>query len=635
MTDSKPLRVALYARVSSEEQKQGHNIDSQLSELKHFAAQNNWTVVEAYTDEAWSGAVLARPALDRLRDDATKGLFDAVLINDVDRLARDVTHLGIIKRDLECSGVRVVFRKIPSENSPTHNLLVNILGSFAEFERELILDRMRRGKRHKVETRQQFIGAIAPFGYRYIPAIKGGNAGELRVDPEEAAVVRDMYRWVDAEGLSARRVRDRLTKMGLRPRKRGAGWAKSTVLRILRCPAYAGTWYYNKHRLSEPARMAGARGSVTRKTSLRVRPRDEWIPVTLSESLRLVSSEQWSRVQQQLNQNRSFSPRNSKHEYLLSGLVRCGGCTAPYVGNPSHGWFQYRCASRCKRLPLVSEGVLDNTVWTALQKALSNPDVLEQAIQDIRQPAAPSNDDSRLQEALAGIRAEETRILEAYRLEILSAEQLASELQSISSRRKFFEAQSKTLDAQSPKIAVHKTVQEYCSEMRQRLSLVSPDTRRAVVRLIVRRVVFEGSSVRIVGIIPLKDEGGISSTAPRDYVRSPAGDGGGIAATTREYCGGLLMPVSMKSSRYVLQWLLISGLGGILTCLYFPRTERYPLKNAAERRRPPTVYEYLGEHVPRTDLVGRGTPVCLGRYGALFRPRATVSVGERTRSPRR
>src|SRR5581483_503378 len=106
-------RVALYARVSGEEQRQGHNIDSQINELTQFAEQRDWKVVDTYRDEAWSGALLARPALDKLRDDATRKLFDIVLINDVDRLARDVTHLGIIKRDLERRGIRVIFRKIP------------------------------------------------------------------------------------------------------------------------------------------------------------------------------------------------------------------------------------------------------------------------------------------------------------------------------------------------------------------------------------------------------------------------------------------------------------------------------------------------------------------------------------------
>ncbi len=81
---------------------------------------------------------MARPELDRLRDDARGGRFQAVLINDVDRLARDVAHLGIIKRALEKQNVQVIFRKLPADASPVSNLMVNILGSFAEFERELI-----------------------------------------------------------------------------------------------------------------------------------------------------------------------------------------------------------------------------------------------------------------------------------------------------------------------------------------------------------------------------------------------------------------------------------------------------------------------------------------------------------------
>src|SRR5437870_5549561 len=106
------LRAALYARVSTEEQRQGQNIDSQLEELRRFVVAQGW-LISIYTDDGWSGSRLARPALDRLRDDASRGLLDVVVVNDVDRLARDVTHLGVIKRDLERHGIRVIFRKIP------------------------------------------------------------------------------------------------------------------------------------------------------------------------------------------------------------------------------------------------------------------------------------------------------------------------------------------------------------------------------------------------------------------------------------------------------------------------------------------------------------------------------------------
>src|SRR5580698_1467378 len=163
------LRVAIYARVSTDEQREGQTIDSQVTELERFSREKAWPITGVYRDDGWSGGVMERPELDRLRDDAQKGLFDAVLINDVDRLARDVSHLGVIKRDLERKGIQVVFRKLPGENSPTYNLMVNILGSFAEFERELIADRTRRGRRHKVETRKLYLGSNTAYGYRYIP----------------------------------------------------------------------------------------------------------------------------------------------------------------------------------------------------------------------------------------------------------------------------------------------------------------------------------------------------------------------------------------------------------------------------------------------------------------------------------
>lgn len=517
-TTSEILRVALYARVSGEEQKQGHNIDSQIHELEEFATRNQWPVINIYKDEAWSGAALARPALDRLRDDAGRKLFDAVLINDVDRLARDVTHLGVIKRDLERSGVRVIFRKIPSENSPTQNLLVNILGSFAEFEREMIMDRTRRGRRHKVETRQQFIGCIPPYGYTYSPSDGPQTDGHLTINPTEAAVVREVFNWVDRLGMSARDVVLRLRKEGIPPRKNGSQWQRSTVLRILRGPVYKGTWYYNKHRLDFPMRLVPGGEARARKTSARLRPFADWVPVALPDSLKIISAEQWTRVQQQIDRNRSFSTRNSKHEYLLSGLVRCGGCQARYVGNPSHGRFEYRCLQRCKQVPLVGEDILDGAVWTAMLAALNDPGILTKAIGEIRRPAiSPNSQAVRVQPNLENLRKEEARILEAYRLSILTPDQLARELESIASRRKLIEKQESELIRPKPAVT-RGSVEDTCRKIRGRLPRLTFETKRDILRLLLRRVVFEGNQVTISGVIPLQD-------------------GGGIVDITADYCG--------------------------------------------------------------------------------------------------
>lgn len=245
-SNNEGLRVALYVRVSTEEQREGQTMDSQIAELKRFADAHGWVIVNSYKDDGWSGSVMARPELDRIRDDARGGQFEAVLVNDVDRLARDVAQLGIIKRDLERHGVRLIFRKLPSEASPISNLLVNILGSFAEFERELIIDRTRRGRRHKVEARKLYLGSNTAYGYRYVAMERiNGKPGDLKIEPREAEVVRLMFDWVDTEGLSARRVAGRLNERRVSPRK-SAMWGNSSVLRILHNEMYAELWHYNK-----------------------------------------------------------------------------------------------------------------------------------------------------------------------------------------------------------------------------------------------------------------------------------------------------------------------------------------------------------------------------------------------------
>jgi site-specific DNA recombinase len=212
MIDSETsLKIAAYARVSTEEQRDGQTIDSQIAELETLAYSKNWVVSGVYSDEGWSGSVIVRPALDRLRDDARLGRFQAVLINDVDRLARDVVHLGVIKRDLEKQNVQVIFRKVQSEAGPVSNLLVNILGSFAEFERELICDRTRRGRRYRVERRKQYLGSNTAYGYRYDRIDRvNGKPGRLALEALEARIVRRIFHWVDAEGLSAGGVARRL-----------------------------------------------------------------------------------------------------------------------------------------------------------------------------------------------------------------------------------------------------------------------------------------------------------------------------------------------------------------------------------------------------------------------------------------
>jgi site-specific DNA recombinase len=532
-------RLAIYARVSTEEQKEGQTIDSQIAELERFARDKCWQITGIYKDEGWSGGVMARPELDRMRDDARNGLFEAVLINDVDRLARDVTHLGVIKRDLEKHTVRVIFRKLPSDTSPASNLMVNILGSFAEFERELISDRTRRGRRHKVEVRKQYLGSNTAYGYRYIPKDQAaGKEGILEIMPEEAAVVRSIFLWVDQEGLSARQVVRRLNELKIRPKKGACQWAKSSVLRILRNEMYAGVWHYNKFEACEPKTQTGVlRYRKRSKCSVRARPRSEWLPLMLPESLQIIPRIRWERVQCQIDRNIMFSPRNEKHAYLLKSLVVCGGCKSRYVGEPCHGNFYYRCHARCKRFPTIRASALDDAVKEAITETMLNPGVI---LDPLRKLDAADAIDTKKQEIqikameseLQQIQKEEDRLLEAYRQSIISPAQLGSQIEKLKSRKTAADMTHSQIQPQKHVRSadqIQKDVIDYCSEAAERIKAFTPDKWREFLRTVIRTIIFEGTQIRIKGEI-------LSSS--HSIIREESVAYGGRIATMRVgHCG--------------------------------------------------------------------------------------------------
>jgi len=524
-------RVAIYARVSTEEQREGQTIDSQISELEKSARDKAWPIAGTYKDDGWSGGIMERPELDRLRDDARKGVFDAVLINDVDRLARDVAHLGVIKRDLEKQGVKVMFRKLPSDTSPTSNLMVNILGSFAEFERELIADRTRRGRRHKIEVRKQYLGGNTAFGYRYIPMDRlTGREGTLQIEPAEAKVVQQMFEWVDMEGLSARQVVNRLNELRIAPRKGAQDWAKSSVLRILHCETYAGIWHYNKFQGCEPRNpSSSARYRRRAKCSVRQRPKNEWLPLELPNALKIIPRSRFERVQRRLQENIVFSPRNEKHSYLLKGLVQCSACGARFVGEPNHGRYYYRCTKRCKLVPSISEHIIDGAIKRSVEHVLTNPQLILDPLRALNEAAskdAAEHEESArmIDREFRRLDTEEQRILDAYRSGVISPAQLATQLEKLKGQRAAIALQrnhARPAESVSTK-EVEKSVEDYCEEAAKNLSSFTPGEWQELLRTIIERIVFYGNRATIRGRIPLPNSGNLG--APLELVTAVASD---------------------------------------------------------------------------------------------------------------
>src|SRR6516164_8629184 len=210
-------RTAVYARVSSEAQARENTIASQLVSLRERVAADGFVLEpdDCFVDEGYSGSVLVRPALEQLRDAAASGQIDRLYVHSPDRLARRYAHQALLVDELRRAGVDIVFLNRPIGETPEDDLLLQVQGVIAEYERAKILERGRRGRRHAARSGSVSALTGAPFGYRYVTRGQGGVA-RFEVVEAEAHIVRLIFAWVALDRMSLREVCRRLQQMGCR-----------------------------------------------------------------------------------------------------------------------------------------------------------------------------------------------------------------------------------------------------------------------------------------------------------------------------------------------------------------------------------------------------------------------------------
>src|SRR3989449_9701620 len=186
--------AAIYARVSSDQQREAHTIASQTAALIEWAKTLDLEVPMAWIveDEGYSGATLERPGLERVRDLAAEGQIQAVLVYSPDRLSRKYAYQILLIEELARHGVETRFLNAPQGATPEDQLLVQFQGMIAEYERAQILERSRRGKRHKAQQGVINVLSGAPYGYRYVRKTET-SAAYYEVIDAEAQVVRLVF----------------------------------------------------------------------------------------------------------------------------------------------------------------------------------------------------------------------------------------------------------------------------------------------------------------------------------------------------------------------------------------------------------------------------------------------------------
>src|SRR5690242_3000038 len=198
------MRAAVYARVSTERQERQQTIASQLTVLRAWAeaAGHELTETHMFRDEGYSGARLDRPGLDALRDAVRDAEVDVIGVVSPDRLARKYAYQVLLLEEVRRAGCAIEFLNHAIGDSPGDQLLLQIQGAVAEYERALLSERFRRGKQQKARA-GQFIGVHPSYGYRCTGRGDRGpgtgasaGAGQLIIDDAEAELVRMLYHWL-------------------------------------------------------------------------------------------------------------------------------------------------------------------------------------------------------------------------------------------------------------------------------------------------------------------------------------------------------------------------------------------------------------------------------------------------------
>jgi site-specific DNA recombinase len=509
--------TAIYARVSSERQRQDETIQSQTVGLRELAEQRGLLVTEdlVFEDEGFSGASLPRPALERLRDRAAEGCFEVLLCHAPDRLARRYAYQVLLLEELARSGVEVCFAKEPERGgTPEDELLRQFQGMIAEYERAQIAERTRRGKAHRARGGSQAVMSGAPYGYRYVKKADHCDA-YWEIDEVQAQVVREVFaRYVD-EGVSIGELARWLTARGVPTKTGKMRWDRSTVWAMLRNPAYRGQAAFGKTKTSErhggPTRTTRARGERHgRRLTRQDQPAEKWTFIPVPP---LITEQTFELAQARLVANAHFSKRNTKELSLLQGVLVCRECGYSYYRTSTRTSNKrisyYRCigqdgwrhpgGKRCTSRPVRADEI-DPLVWSEVRRLLEHPELVQAEINRrltalrTEHPAARRRD--TLQRDLTRADSAVTRLIEAYQEQLISLDELRARTPQLRKRQSTLQAQLDALDAELNNAATYlklaDTLEGFLGRLNDGLEQLDTSEQQRVLRLVVREVLIGG-----------------------------------------------------------------------------------------------------------------------------------------------
>ena len=521
-----PKRAILYARVSTDEQaRSGYSLAQQLEALHEHAVHEGYEVLEEVVDRGQSGASLARPGMDRVRDLVQSKGVSVVIAQDRDRFAREPAYLCLLKQEFEQYGTKVRSLNDRGDDSPEGELTEGILDQLAKFERAKTAERTRRGRLRKAREGKVIAGRQANYGFRY----NEGRDGYVVYEPE-MATLRHIFEMIGAEGASVCSVKAALDAANVPP-PRGVRWTRSFIrecvfddvykphtyeeVEALVSPQVAATlnsdrsygiWWYNRRdvqrrRVFEES-LEGERRYVTR-TRYADKPREEWIAVPVPDPG--VYRKLVDRGREALRNNEKCSSAGRRFWELSGGIIRCAECGRALVPvttlKGGKGYrrriFYYQCRTRrqtgkhaCSFSKSINAQKAEAAVWLAVSTLLTDPESLrgdlEAMIERERETHGDPEPETKAWAAtLSEAERKRDRYQEMFAAGAMTLDELRSKLDALEETRETARRELAALSSQCEALEAlerdkDRLLESYAALAPEALANLDPEERRTV-----------------------------------------------------------------------------------------------------------------------------------------------------------
>ena len=500
--EDETMKAAIYCRVSTEDQeREGTSLQTQLEACRDYCQGKCYEVAYNFS-EAFSGLALERSKLNELRELIRNKQIDVVVVYCLDRLSRNATH-GVILRD-ELDKYHVIIESVTEDidKTPLGEAITYLRGTFSQIEAEKIRERTMRGKRARTREGRMAGGFHRTYGYDYIK-VSHNNGGRRVINENEAKWVRQIYEWLVNEGKSASAITHRLRTLNA-PTKSSQYWNRTSVIAILKNPAYTGKTY----------------AFTTLKGKRRGRPKDEWIEIP-DVTPPIVSQEMFDAAQRQLQVNRIKAKRNMKRQYLLRGHLYCRRCGRAYWGYVDRINQRYRCPGTQRIVTPVngchnkswSADSLEALVWAQIECVLNKPELIiteiEKQRQDANQVGVLEAELQQVERQLKILDRDQEQLLQ-WALKGFPEETVVSENKRINERRTTLQAQKAELEtqikvSQEAVISLPK-LESFIEFMQDKISALDFEGKRQAFDMLNIKIWLDGYNVEVTGVLPVPDD---------------------------------------------------------------------------------------------------------------------------------